>query len=175
MPESHLRAADADRAAVAEVLGAHMSAGRLTVAEFDDRLSRAYAARTYGELDQLTADLPAVEPAPAPAPAVQPAPAGCGAPGWGMHSWAGNWGHWGSTANGIRAAWASWLATAVIVVGIWALTSLGTGEWIYPWPVWVIGPWGVVLVAQTLGAARGPGRDRQRDRQRDRRPEQLPG
>ena len=51
MPEPHLRAADADRAAVADVLGAHMSAGRLTVAEFDERLSRAYAAKTYGELD----------------------------------------------------------------------------------------------------------------------------
>ncbi|WP_138759856.1 DUF1707 SHOCT-like domain-containing protein [Modestobacter altitudinis] len=173
MPESHLRAADADRAAVAEVLGTHMSAGRLTVAEFDDRLSRAYAARTYGELDQLTADLPAVEQPPVvrpePAPTAQPVAAGCGGPG--TAHWAGDWGHWGSTANGLRAAWASWLTTAVIVVGIWVLTSLGTGDWIYPWPVWVIGPWGVVLLAQTLGGARGPGRDRQRDR----RPGRLPG
>jgi uncharacterized protein DUF1707 len=48
MPEPHLRASDADRAAVADVLGAHMSAGRLTVAEYDDRLARTYAARTYG-------------------------------------------------------------------------------------------------------------------------------
>jgi hypothetical protein len=176
MPESHLRAADADRAAVAEVLGTHMSAGRLTVAEFDDRLSRAYAARTYGELDELTADLPAVEQHPAvrpdPSPVVQPA---CGGPVWGMHSWMGGWGNWGSTANGLRAAWASWLTTAVLVIGIWALTSVGSGEWIYPWPVWVIGPWGVVLVAQTLGGTRGPGRDRQGDRQRDRRPGQLHG
>ena len=59
MPEPHLRAADTDRAAVADVLGAHMSAGRLTVDEYDERLSRAYAAKTYGELDELTADLPA--------------------------------------------------------------------------------------------------------------------
>ena len=59
MPEPHLRAADTDRAAVATVLGQHMSAGRLTVDEYDERLARAYAARTYGELDELTADLPA--------------------------------------------------------------------------------------------------------------------
>jgi hypothetical protein len=154
MPEPHLRAADADRAAVAEVLGTHMSAGRLTVDEYDERLSRTYAARTYGELAELTADLPAV--------------AGCGGPG-AVHGWAGNWGHWGSTAGGVRAAWASWLTTAVIVVGIWALTSLGSGDWIYPWPVWVIGPWGVVLLAQTLGGSRHPGRDR------DRRPERRAG
>src|SRR3954471_21769028 len=86
MPEPHLRAADADRAAVAEALGRHMSAGRLTVAEYDERLPRAYAARTYGELAEVTADLPAPEPVapPAPASAPQPVagPAGCGG-GWG--------------------------------------------------------------------------------------------
>lgn len=58
MPEPHLRAADADRAAVATALGQHMSAGRLSVEEYDERLARAYAAKTYGELDALTADLP---------------------------------------------------------------------------------------------------------------------
>ena len=61
MPEPHLRAADTDRAAVATVLGQHMSAGRLTVDEYDERLARAYAAKTYGELDELTADLPAAD------------------------------------------------------------------------------------------------------------------
>ena len=45
MPEPHLRAADADRAAVATVLGEHMAAGRLTVDEYDERL----AARLRGE------------------------------------------------------------------------------------------------------------------------------
>ena len=58
MPEPHLRAADSDRAAVAEALGRAMSAGRLSVEEYDDRLGRAYAARTYGDLAPLTADLP---------------------------------------------------------------------------------------------------------------------
>jgi hypothetical protein len=63
-----------------------------------------------------------------------------------MTSWAG-----GNTA---RAAWASWLTTALIVLTIWAATSIGSGEWIYPWPIWVIGPWGAVLVAQTLTGRR---------------------
>ena len=64
MPEPHLRAADADRAAVATVLGRHMSAGQLTMDEYDERLARAYAAKTYGELDEITADLPAADLAP---------------------------------------------------------------------------------------------------------------
>jgi hypothetical protein len=41
------------------MLGTHMSAGRLTVAEYDERLTRTYAARAYGELAGLTTDLPA--------------------------------------------------------------------------------------------------------------------
>jgi hypothetical protein len=174
MPESHLRASDADRAAVADVLGTHMSSGRLTVAEYDDRLARAYAARTYGDLAELTADLPATEhprvttPAPQPGalPGTWPAPAtGCGGTGW-AHTWTAGWGPW---AGRTRAAWASWLTTAVIVIGIWALTSIGSASWIYPWPVWVIGPWGVVLLAQTLGGGADGGR------RRDRRPERQRG
>jgi Domain of unknown function (DUF1707) len=163
MPEPHLRASDADRAAVADVLGTHMSAGRLTVAEYDDRLARAYAARTYGELDELTADLPALEPAPAAASAAEPAPGygGCGGAGW-AHTWTAGWGPWAGGA-GTRAAWAGWVTTAAIVLTIWAFTMIASGGWIYPWPLWVIGPWAVVLLRQT-----GGGRDRGRDRQRHR-------
>jgi hypothetical protein len=168
MPEPHLRASDADRTAVADVLGTHMSTGRLTVAEYDDRLARAYAARTYGELAELTADLPATERSPVTQPtpqaAAQPAPAaGCG--GWGRASmWTGGWGPW-TGGTGRRAAWGSWVTTAVIVVGIWVVTCVATASFIYPWPVWVLGPWGVILLAQSLG---GPGGDgsRARDRRR---------
>ena len=74
MPEPHLRAADADRAAVAAALGQHMSAGRLTLEEYDERLTRAYAAKTYGELDQLTQDLPRTDREHPPARAHSPAP-----------------------------------------------------------------------------------------------------
>ena len=145
MPEPHLRAAYADRAVVADRLGAAMSSGRLTVAEYDERLTRAYAARTYGELAELTTDLPPVpapvsvtEPEPAPRPAASPC---------------AGWGHPGSS---LRAAWRSWAATAVLVLGIWLATSVASGELLYPWPVWVIGPWGAVLLAQSVG-----GRERQ--------------
>jgi len=53
------RAADADREAVAERLRIAAGEGRIDLAELDDRLERAYAARTYGQLRVLVADLPA--------------------------------------------------------------------------------------------------------------------
>ena len=53
-----LRAADADRDRTAAVLGGAMAVGRLTSAEYAERLDAAYAARTLGELAPLTRDLP---------------------------------------------------------------------------------------------------------------------
>jgi hypothetical protein len=55
---SLLRASDQDREHVAERLRAAALEGRLTSDELDERLGAAYAARTYGELDELLSDLP---------------------------------------------------------------------------------------------------------------------
>jgi hypothetical protein len=52
-------AANADRDRAIDVLKAGFAEGRLTKAEHDDRVGRVYAARTYGELGSLIADLPA--------------------------------------------------------------------------------------------------------------------
>jgi hypothetical protein len=52
-------AASADRERAVGVLRAGFAEGRLSQDELDDRVARAYAARTYGELWALTADLPA--------------------------------------------------------------------------------------------------------------------
>jgi hypothetical protein len=158
MPEPHLRAADADREAVATTLGEHMAAGRLTVAEYDERLARVYAAKTYGELDELTADLPATTPSPAPvatgAPAdapstgeASPSPGQPPAPAWGG-GWGGGWddGH----------GWRAWAGTSVIVVTIWLITGIA-GSFGYFWPIWVIGPWGAVLLAQAITGRGGDG------------------
>lgn len=60
-PDRHLpsvRASDAERDATARLLQESFSEGRLTLAEFDDRTSRAYAARFRSELIELTHDLP---------------------------------------------------------------------------------------------------------------------
>lgn len=55
-----LRAADADRERVAEQLRDAMAEGRLDMEEFEERLEATYKARTYGELEPITRDLPAV-------------------------------------------------------------------------------------------------------------------
>ena len=52
-------ASDADRDTAVGLLNAAWAEGRLTADEYDQRLSSAYAARTWQQLDQLTADLPA--------------------------------------------------------------------------------------------------------------------
>jgi hypothetical protein len=63
-------AASADRERAVSVLRAGFAEGRLSQDELDDRVARAYAARTYGQLWALTADLPA---GPLPYPQFLPA------------------------------------------------------------------------------------------------------
>src|SRR3954447_5597287 len=155
MPEPYMRAADTDREAVVRRLGEHMSAGRLTLAEYEERSGRAYAAKTYAELAELTTDLPSpasARPASGPVPAARP-----------RSSYAGNCGSgpWAS-AGWRRAAWGSWFTTALIVLAIWLFTSIASGGLLYFWPIWVIGPWGAVLLAQSLGGGPRSGRDRRR-------------
>ena len=53
-----LRASDADRERVAEVLQDALAEGRLDMEEFEERLDATYKARTYGELAPITRDLP---------------------------------------------------------------------------------------------------------------------
>jgi hypothetical protein len=75
-------AGNADRERAVGVLRAGFTEGRLTQEELDDRVARAYAARTYNDLWALTADLPAgalpypnvpALPYPQASPAVPPA------------------------------------------------------------------------------------------------------
>lgn len=56
--DSLLRASDAERSATAELLRRHHAEGRLDTEEFEERVERCYAAKTRGELDALTTDLP---------------------------------------------------------------------------------------------------------------------
>ena len=71
-----IRASDADREHVVEILREAYSAGRLTLEEFDERTTSAFAAKTWGGLRTLTSDLPqqARLEVPRPAPGIKPAP-----------------------------------------------------------------------------------------------------
>jgi hypothetical protein len=57
---SSIRASDADRDAVADRLRRAAVEGRLESDELEERLHAALRARTYGELDGLLGDLPAM-------------------------------------------------------------------------------------------------------------------
>lgn len=62
--EPQLRASDQEREHAASEIREHYAAGRLTSAEFEERVQAAYGARTQSELDALSADLPALPPKP---------------------------------------------------------------------------------------------------------------
>ncbi|GHG04995.1 hypothetical protein GCM10018777_15830 [Streptomyces albogriseolus] len=79
-PAPDLRASDADRERVAEVLRDALAEGRLDMEEFQERLDATYQARTYGELAPITRDLPASGATVAPAVSMTKDPAAGG--GW---------------------------------------------------------------------------------------------
>jgi Domain of unknown function (DUF1707)/Cell wall-active antibiotics response 4TMS YvqF len=70
----NLRASDADRERVANVLREAAGDGRLTMDELDERLDAVYAAKTYAELEPITHDLP--DSGAGYVPATRSAPAG---------------------------------------------------------------------------------------------------
>jgi Domain of unknown function (DUF1707)/2TM domain len=141
LPErrASLRAADADRERVAEALRQHHVDGRLDAEELSQRLDQAYAAKTFGDLDAVTADLPAIRaPARAGAPLAprQPDPRRARArAGFQRHLFTFLW------VNGM-------------LVVIWALTNFGG----YFWPIWPIFGWGIGLASHAF-AVYGPRAD----------------
>jgi len=56
--DNSIRASDVDREVVVATLRDAYTAGRLTLEEFDERTSAAYASKTWGDLRKLTEDLP---------------------------------------------------------------------------------------------------------------------
>jgi hypothetical protein len=52
--------------------------------------------------------------------------------------------------GGLRAMWAPWITVAVIVTAIWLATSISSGAFQPFWPIWVVVPWGAVLLARTI-------------------------
>lgn len=70
-----LRAGHDDRHRVTELLKTAFTEGRLTEEELDERTGQALAARTYAELDALTADIPGIPRLDGPPGSPVPSPA----------------------------------------------------------------------------------------------------
>jgi uncharacterized protein DUF1707 len=126
MSRDQMRASDADRERVVERLRTALQEGRLDLHEYDERMQRAYGAKTYGDLDGLLTDLPVATP---PAPAVAPIEQKRKSP----------------TAEWVVHQWQSWVPAAVVLTAIWAIS--GFGDY---WPGWIIGIWAAALLWRTI-------------------------
>jgi class 3 adenylate cyclase len=112
-----MRASDADRERVAELLREHFSAGRLSDDDLSERVEAVYGVRTMSELAALTADLPS-PPAPGPGP--------------------GPTRHRSALETSVRIHFTVYLLVNLMLIGIWAASGAG-----YFWPIWPILGWGI--------------------------------
>jgi uncharacterized protein DUF1707/2TM domain-containing protein len=119
-PRASLRASDADRERFVETLRRHHVDGRLTADELAERTERAYAARTFGDLDALATDLPplsATTPGPADLPPRMRPP-----------------GPRQAAAKATLLRTLVWFGTvSLLLIVVWAMTGRE-----YFWPVWPI-------------------------------------
>jgi Domain of unknown function (DUF1707) len=142
--DPRIRASDADRDRAAALLREHHAAGRLTAEEFHERMDKALEAKTLGEIDELLADLPAIDlyrlpdaslrrrPPPYSGQSLLPADSGGSS-------------HPARFAPG-AVALGAWAVVTSALVAIWAVAAvLGGGTW-FPWWALVAIPWIWVLI-----------------------------
>jgi Domain of unknown function (DUF1707) len=143
-PAGQIRVSDADRDAAASELGEHFQAGRLTVAELDERAGQALSARTGDDLADLFSDLPAGSAALARTAAGQrPRPAaGVAGPAAGLR----------------RAPWRSRPATGIAMLAVIAavITVLASvpGHEHGRWAPWWLLPLAFVLLRRLAWSGR---------------------
>ena len=126
---SDIRAGDHERERTAGDLGLALTQGYLPMAEYEDRLGRAFSAHNTHELDTLVADLPL---------------------GRLRHNDPRRRAAQARAARlSVRIHLAAYLAGAVLMLGIWLAVGLGGGGW-YFWPVWPILGWGIGVVSHAI-------------------------
>jgi hypothetical protein len=123
-----MRVSDVDRKAVADRLQAAHADGMITLAEFDLRLGAAWQAATRGELAKLTADLPETRYPQAPLPARRPAQPVARR----------------RTPTALRVLNIIWTSIVTVNLVVWGLVCVTTGQFVYPWFLWLAVP-GAVL------------------------------
>ncbi|WP_216899915.1 DUF1707 SHOCT-like domain-containing protein [Nocardia alni] len=122
------RAGDAERQQVADLLARHLGAGRIDLTEYDQRVAQVWAATTREDLQVVLSDLPTLSKRETPQRNSHP----IRFPIW------------------QRIEGAAWVGVGVLSLMIWGLISLGMGQFTYPWPMWVIGPWGAALAFRAV-------------------------
>jgi hypothetical protein len=127
-----MRVGTLEREQTVDALTAHATAGRLDPEEFDARISAALTARTVDDLRPLLADLPALTRHSATS----------GKPTR----------HRGRRLRVLPGSLQPWLATSLVTIVVWAASGGG-----YFWPIWVIGPWGIIALMSLVGQRHGSG------------------
>jgi hypothetical protein len=141
--DPRLRASDADRDRTAALLREHHAVGRLTGEEFEERLGKVFAARTLGELDDLLADLPAIDLYQLPSAGIRPAPPGAvrrrGGPGLNRR---GD----GPQLPQRIATWLTWTAASALLLIVWLGVGIvaGGAAWL-PWFLLIVIPWALTI------------------------------
>jgi len=133
-----MRAADNDRTRVVEQLTVAHAEGRLDLTEFDERVGYAYAARTYADLAALVADLPGRQ---APLPVASPLPVPVSSDDQLERRESG---------RAARFFFRLWVVASLVNFTVWGIVSLSLLEFLYPWWIWVVGPWGAVILAARI-------------------------
>jgi len=149
---SKIRASDDDRERAVALLREHHAAGRLTADEFNERLDKAYAAKTLGDLDEIMEDLPAIDLYRLPDASLPPRyrrqmPGGqsflqAARAGGAVAS------RHGRFSPAWAAAWCSWLSVTLVCFVIWAMSGAG-----YVWPLWLAGPWGAIMLGRWISGS----------------------
>ena len=137
VPED-MRISDAERGVVQDRLRRAHGIGQLDLGEFDERVKSVWAARTRGELEHVTADLPEPPPEPGRRPVFS------------------------DTGGGVtmRILTIIWAGLAAVNLTLWGLIVLSTGISVHPWWVWVAVPPGAALAVLYIAGIGRPPRDR---------------
>ncbi|AYY14723.1 DUF1707 domain-containing protein [Actinobacteria bacterium YIM 96077] len=146
---SDMRAGDEDRERATEILQEAHGDGRLSHDELMERLESAYTARTFHDLDRVIDDLPIPRRAGGQlADQIMQRPRSAPAPARRL------------TARRVARVflnvnWWVYGTTVALSVVIWLLVLVVSSYGVqHLWPLWVAGPWGVVLGAGELAYRR---------------------
>ncbi|MCH6169833.1 DUF1707 SHOCT-like domain-containing protein [Pseudonocardia alaniniphila] len=133
LPED-MRVSDVERGRVQDALRRAHDIGQLDLGEFDERVRSVWAARTRGELERVTADLPALPPEP------------------------GRRTVFSDTGGGVamRVLTIIWSCLSVLSLSIWALFAVNAGSSL--WLLWLALPPGLVLLVLYLAGIGRPRR-----------------
>ncbi len=142
--DPRIRASDADRDRATALLREHHAAGRLTAEEFHERMDRALDAKTLGEIDELMADLPAIDLYRLPDASLRRIP-----PQPGQSLLPRDFGGTVSKLPPGAMAFGAWATATSALIAVWAVMAvIGIGTW-FPWWALIAIPWIWVLIRRS--------------------------